>query len=174
MNREFFVALLCCLLAIFSPATARASTTFPEALRKKLELDAIVGPEPGCQLCHSSDAGGLKTAVKPFGRAVGAAGAVGASIPSLLAALDTLDDERTDSDHDGAPDIDELRAGSNPNVGADGSFADEVPLPETGCAVARSAAGVPPFWLLLALLLGARRLSRRSACLERAACRRAR
>jgi hypothetical protein len=172
MKRQLIVALLCGALATFASTTASASATFPEALRKKLELDEIVGPGPGCQLCHNNDAGGLKTAVKPFGRAVSAAGAMGASIPSLLAALDILDVDHTDSDQDGAPDIDELRTGADPNVRADGMIVDHIPLPETGCAMSRRTTA--PSWLLLGLLLGARRLSGSLARPVRATCRRAR
>lgn len=136
------------MLALSVTAGARASATFPEALRQKLELDAIVGPGPGCQLCHRDDVGGLKTATKPFARALISAGAVGASVPALLGALETLEADGSDSDEDGTADIAELRAGSDPNVGADGSTFDDVPLPQTGCGMPRAGVSSQLGWLL--------------------------
>jgi len=56
-------------------------------------------------------------------------GLVSQNIASLDTALDALAAERTDSDHDGVPDIDELEAGSDPNVAGGGS----VPPPSYGC-----------------------------------------
>lgn len=147
-------ALLPLLSLLLLAPGARASTTFPEALRKQLGLAEIVGPAPGCQLCHRDDAGGLKTATKPLGRALLAAGAQGGSVPSLLDALQSLEQNGSDSDGDGLPDVTELRAGTSPNVfdavegGAGASGAGDMPcpvilpLPETGCGFApRSAPG---------------------------------
>jgi hypothetical protein len=155
-------ALVGLVLATFAPP-ASASTTFPEALRSKLGLAQIAGPGPGCQLCHQNDEGGLKTATKPLARSLLKAGTMGASVPSLLAALDLLDSQNTDSDHDGSPDIAELQAGTDPNVAEAGTPpGEDIPLPETGCAVARPAAGAgawAPF--VAALLLLARRSRRR-------------
>jgi hypothetical protein len=144
-------SLLGLLLALASPP-ALASTTFPEALRKKLGLEQIAGPAPGCRLCHRDDLGGLKTATKPLARSLLQAGAMGGSVPSLLGALTTLESENTDSDADGIGDIAELKAGTDPNVGLnpDGtpSATEEIPLPETGCTLgaARATSGA---WLLL-------------------------
>jgi hypothetical protein len=163
-------------LLLFAPA-ARASTTFPEALRKELGLTEIVGPGPGCQLCHRDDAGGVKTAIKPLGRSLLAAGAQGGSVPSLLDALKTLEQNGTDSDRDGAGDVSELRAGSNPNVfdvveGGAGASGMEgmpcpviLPLPETGCSLRSGATpGGTGFTLsCVALLALVRRRARRRA-----------
>jgi hypothetical protein len=157
------VAGLAVLLSVTS--AARASTTFPEALRKKLELDAIVGPGPGCQLCHKDDVGGLNTATKPVGRALKIAGATGANVPSLLAALETLEAEGADSDEDGTPDIAELRDGTDPNVGVGGSSFEDIPLPQTGCGVPRGGAPSGYGWVLLlsaALWTRVRAASRRA------------
>jgi MYXO-CTERM domain-containing protein len=79
-------------------------------------------------------------------------GAMGGSVPSLLSALDALEADGTDSDHDGVPDIAELKAGTDPNVpqtasGMPEAPVDEVPLPETGCSL--STARSPGGWLLL-------------------------
>jgi hypothetical protein len=161
------------LLAVSSPAAA--SVTYPEELRKYLELDAVVGPAPGCRVCHQDDVGGLKTATKPVGRALISAGASGGNVPSFLAALEALDSEHTDSDRDGSPDLDELRAGTDPNVAMDSEGTiipmEEVPLPQTGCALVRSPERTPSTPWLLALALFARRIGAGRA---RAAYRRAR
>jgi hypothetical protein len=86
------------------------------------------------------------TVVKPFGRALIVAGALGGSVPRLLGAIDTLEDEGIDSDDDGIGDIEELRAGGDPNAGANSSDpSDDVPLPQTGCTMT-VAARVP--WTL--------------------------
>jgi hypothetical protein len=156
--------LVLAFLAAF-PAPARASATFPEALRNKLGLAQIAGPAPGCRLCHQTDAGGLKTSTKPFSRSLQAAGVAGANVPSLLAGLDTLEADGTDSDGDGVSDIDELVAGADPNVAIseDGApMAEQVPLPETGCAWggAPAASGAWPA-LAAALWLLTRRTRRR-------------
>lgn len=145
------------VLAAFASFTAPAlaSTTFPEALRKKLDLAEIAGPAPGCRLCHQTDAGGLKTSTKPLSRSLQAAGLAGANVPSLLAALEALEADGTDSDGDGVSDIAELKVGTDPNVALndDGApIAEDIPLPETGCALAgaRSTSGA---WTALAAAL---------------------
>jgi hypothetical protein len=128
------------LLAL--PVNAAASETYPTNIKAKLMLDAAPGPGKGCQLCHKDDEGGTMNVDKPFGLALMRADAKGANIPSLLAAIDVLEADGEDSDGDGTPDIAELRAGSDPNVGEDGSIPMQVPLPQTGCSVrARAGAG---------------------------------
>lgn len=146
--QPWLVGLALALLAI----PARASVTFPEALRQQLGLAEIAGTPPGCQLCHRDDAGGVKTAIKPLGRSLLQAGAASGSVPSLQAALASLEANGTDSDGDGQGDIAELRAGTDPNVpdavlGEGGAAAGimpcpppPIPLPETGCNLATAAA----------------------------------
>jgi hypothetical protein len=147
-------ALASVLLASFA-RPAGASATFPEALRSKLELAQVAGPAPGCRLCHQDDLGGLKTATQPLGRSLLKVGAAGASVPSLLAALDSLEAQGIDSDRDGTADIAELKAGTDPNVAptVPGSSprGDDIPLPETGCGVA----GAPSVPSACVALLGA-------------------
>jgi hypothetical protein len=137
-----FKAVVAALLAgavVAASSGALASMTYPEALRSELGLEEIAGTPPGCQLCHRDDVGGLKTATKPFARSLLTAGASGANVPGLLSALHRLEKEATDSDSDGVGDIDELRAGSDPNVpSADsGVVLEDIPLPETGCSLGR-------------------------------------
>lgn len=157
-------------LALLSLASgAAASKSFPEALRSKLDLPKIAGPGKGCTLCHQDDNGGLMTATKPFGRSLSKAGVQGANVPSLLAALTQLEADGRDSDHDGTPDIAELKAGTDPNTaegpttGGSSGTTDNIPLPETGCTLpagTTSGSGWAP--LGVALLLLVRRRGRAS------------
>ncbi len=166
-KRRVHAALLGALSLSLAPPAA-ASASFPQQLRQGLGATELPYGPLGCQLCHQDDAGGYRTATKPFGRAVLAAGTMGGSVPSLLAALSTLDAAGTDSDNDGTGDIAELRAGTDPNLaetmnGEPPAAVEDVPLPRTGCALSR--AGFAPestAWLgaLLALALISRRRSR--------------
>jgi hypothetical protein len=156
---------LCCLAS-----SAAASKTFPEALRQQLGLPKIAGPGMGCQLCHRDDNGGVMTATKPFGRTLVQTGVQGGNVPSLRSALTELEASGKDSDEDGAGDIAELKADTDPNTasGAGGGAGDspgaseseDIPLPETGCSLAsartRGGAGIL-FGLALALLWRRRR-----------------
>jgi hypothetical protein len=137
-----FVALLGLALA----PHAAASQAYPEALRAELGLAEIPNPPTGCLLCHKDLVGGFMTVTKPFGRSVLKAGATGASVPSLRAALQTLETTATDSDFDGIADVPELQAGTDPNVAevSEGEPPipqhEEVPLPETGCSLSGAPA----------------------------------
>jgi hypothetical protein len=159
-RRSFRLAAVVGLLGLALAPHATASQAYPEALRAELGLADIVDPPLGCLLCHKDLVGGFMTATKPFGRSVLKAGATGASVPSLRAALQSLEEAGTDSDFDGSADIAELRAGTDPNVAEVGEGEpipqrEEVPLPETGCSLSRppgmggvwSALVVALFWL---------------------------
>jgi len=141
---EFAGGCLLTVAAVTLSSSAAASATFPGALQQQLGLKSPPYPPLGCRLCHQTDAGGLKTATKPFGRAVQKNGAVAANVPSLIGALNALENDGTDSDKDGVGDIGELQTGTDPNVAESSNGMSEpptadVPLPETGCALTIAA-----------------------------------
>jgi len=120
-------------LAVFGSAPALASITFPPVIQSELSL----AKAPECTLCHKSDVGGVGTVIRPFGRTMMTQfGLSSGNLGALRAGLSGADSAQLDSDGDGISDIDELRMGSDPNVGASGvEAAPEVPLPQTGCAL---------------------------------------
>ena len=169
--RLHFIALTPALVLFLQAASASASPTYPPTIQAQLELTAA----PDCTLCHRDDAGGTGTVIRPFGRTMidhfGLTG--GSNIVALKAALEGDDAEHLDSDGDGVPDIEELRVGTNPNVGASGvEAASDAPLPETGCAfTARPPAREAPFSTALvglALALARRRRRARSETMNNA------
>lgn len=101
------------LLSVTTPQPAWASlTTYTPAVKDYLNL----AEEPSCTLCHESTVGGDGTATRPFGETVRSFGAIGDDdVGSLLYALELMDDYDIDSDEDGVHDLDELRAGYDPN-----------------------------------------------------------
>jgi len=153
MHFKSLIAALLGGVVVAASSGALASATYPEELRAQLGLANVVGPGPGCQLCHRDDLGGLKTATKPFARSLMQAGATGANVPSLRSALAVLQSNGTDSDGDGVGDIDELRAGEDPNVPAEGSgvVLEDIPPPETGCTLGKGDRPGPINLGLLAL-----------------------
>jgi len=121
-----------------SPAPALA---FPLAIQSELSLVKA----PDCTLCHRNDLGGIGTVTRPFGRTMMTQfGLMGANVAALRSALAGSDAAKLDSDGDGASDIDELRKGTDPNVGSSGmEAAPNVPLPRTGCALNASLPSSP-------------------------------
>jgi hypothetical protein len=127
------------LLAFASPAGA-----FPEApgiVQEALGLSCA----PPCMLCHDTPAGGLGTATQPFvlrlSCFVPRAQLTLGNIPTALAGLETqpcrgvpadncMSAETTfcDTDADGAADVEELKAKTNPNPGG-----SDLACPEYGC-----------------------------------------
>jgi hypothetical protein len=151
-------------------APAWASLSFPPTIQAELGLAS----PPPCTLCHRNDDGGLGTVVTPFGRTLmNRLGVTAANVNSLKAGLAADKAQNLDSDGDGISDIDELEAGMDPNVGASGEVAGlNVPLPETGCALATRPAfggtGALAF-IGLGLVLVARRSRRVRSILRLAA-----
>jgi MYXO-CTERM domain-containing protein len=146
-------------LLMTAPA-ALASGPYPADLQRHLDASAA----PACNLCHQSPQGG-DTVVTPFGVAMKDQGLTGFGQTELLtAALDALEAEGTDSDGDGTGDIDELRAGRDPNVddgdGGGGGGGDVPPPPGYGFGCATAPAASSLVGLVVALGLAARRRRR--------------
>ena len=131
---------------------AHASSIFPPEIRAHLSLSYT----PDCSLCHSNGQTGFGTVNTPFGKSMRARGLVAQNLQSLDTALDALAAEKTDSDGDGVPDIDELKAGTNPNVAGGG----DVPPPSYGCFDVSGQPGSPLALLPVALALLLLRLRR--------------
>ena len=145
-----------CLLS----ASAFASPTYPPTIQSDLGL----AQAPDCTLCHRDQLGGAGTVVRPFGRTlIDHFQLTGNNNVALLkAALAGDDAQNLDSDGDGVTDIDELRMGTNPNVGVSGVEAGpDVPLPETGCALAVRSP-VSDLSVLLVMCVGLGFFARRS------------
>ena len=140
------------LLAVLGVGAAHASSIYPPEIRNHLSLSYT----PDCSLCHANGQTGFGTVTTPFGKSMRARGLVAQNIASLDTALDALAAERTDSDGDGVPDIDELKAGTNPNVAGGG----DVPPPSYGCFDVSGQPGSPLALLPVALALLLLRLRR--------------
>jgi hypothetical protein len=125
------------------PAPAFASLSYPQEIKDQLSLAHL----PQCTLCHKSNSGGKGTVTKPFGVEIRQLGAEGKSPGSMVGALGQYDRLRYSVDGDFAPDVQELRDGTDPNEpdvegegGAGGVVPpsiDDLPTPQTGCSVRR-------------------------------------
>jgi uncharacterized protein (TIGR03382 family) len=104
------------VLAALSSTSSLASSNFPGEMSSHLGGDT---PVPSCTVCHASNAGGFGTVTKSHGISLMDAGLVAGDVGSLTAALDTLASDGTDSDGGGVGDVDELKAGTDPNVADD-------------------------------------------------------
>jgi hypothetical protein len=123
------------LLALLTfSASAHAAPDFPTLLAQQLNMPC----PPPCTICHQDLAGGFNTVVKPFGRAMMAAG-LNPVDSTMAPALATLEKNQTDSDHDGTNDVLELSAGKDPNGSSDLCGL----TPRYGCG-ARVATARPP------------------------------
>ena len=131
-------------IAVVVGGLAHGSSIYPPEVRAHLSLSYT----PACTLCHETESGGFGTVTTPFGRSMMARGLVAQNLGSLDTALDALAAEHTDSDGDGVPDIDELKAGSDPNVAGGGS----VTPPSYGCFDSSGQSGSPLALLPLVLV----------------------
>jgi hypothetical protein len=142
------------------PRVAHASPSYPGLLQTDLNLGYTLGTND-CIICHTSNPGNINSATQPFAMAMRAAGLVLESPGSLQAALATLKANKTDSDCDGVPDIQQLIDGRDPNppgeyldgsgrtapadpgCGADGGVTmTTIDSPQYGCAPGPGAAQV--------------------------------
>ena len=143
---------------------ARATPNFPSAVASHLGL----ATSPDCTLCHVGPTQ-IGTVVTPFGTSMRARGLVLYDEKSLTTALDALAAERKDSDGDGTPDIDELRAGTDPNTAGDGTGPAGTPAPDEpryGCGAhvapsARAPGAIVSLMLASVFTALARRRARR-------------
>lgn len=109
-----------------------AKEEFPSRISRALSAAA----DPPCSLCHQYGKTGGDTLVTPFALAMRARGMAGGG-GSVDEALMRMAADAVDSDGDGAIDVDELTAGSDPNSAAStptagGHFQD----PQLGCVMA--------------------------------------
>jgi hypothetical protein len=96
------------------PVVARATPTFPDAIQRAL----TAAQAPPCAICHAGGVTGRGTVTTAFGQAIRARGLVANDETSLGKALAQMEADRVDSNGDGVLDVDELRAGEDPNAGA--------------------------------------------------------
>jgi len=101
---------------LLASTSSLASSNYPGEMSSHLGGDT---PVPSCTVCHASNAGGFGTVTKSHGISLMDAGLVAGDLASLTGALDTLESDGTDSDGGGVSDIDELKAGTDPNVADD-------------------------------------------------------
>lgn len=151
------------LLLLLSAAPALASSNYPVEIKNHLMGSSV----PDCSVCHKNNVTGPGTVTTLMGNALRANGLVSSDLVSLRSSLDALQAAGTDSDLDGATDVEELKVGTNPNVaeaGADGGTGGSggggsgdlvLSPPRYGCG----AMAAPGFLGLssLVLLLGLRR-----------------
>src|SRR5438128_7324004 len=133
-------------VVLLAAQEARASPGYPTAIVEHLAIFY----SPPCSLCHVEGKTGPGTAETPFARSARAHGLEGGDVRLVGIALDALMRDGTDSDRDGVSDIQELLAGTDPNLA--GTQSIEVRAdPASGCNSTGGACG----WL--ALLLAVRR-----------------
>ena len=102
---------------------------------------------PPCSLCHVEGKTGPGTAETPFARSARAYGLEGGDVLLVGIALDRLARDGIDSDRDGITDIQELLAGTDPNLA--GSQSIQVRQdPMSGC----SSTGMGCGWMMLLAL----------------------
>ncbi len=132
---SLFAALALTTLAA-APLSAHASPAFPGTM-----LDHLALPQaPPCWVCHAGNVTSYDTVFTPFGRSLRLNGLIAEDSTSLTRALDELDRNNIDSDHDGMSDIDELMRGYDPNTPP---FEGPAPEWKVGCDAAGGAGGAP-------------------------------
>jgi hypothetical protein len=153
MRTIFFGWSFFALMAL-SARVAVATPNFPNAIQRDLSLSY----SPQCSLCHVGGNTSASAVQTPFAKSMKARGLVAYNETKLQAALDQMALDRVDSNGNGVSDIDELRAGTDPNLGS-----GQEPV-TYGCAVS-GARGTPAGFrnasVLIGLAFAAHRLRRR-------------
>ena len=140
-------------LLVFAPRPARARPEFPD------EIAVAVGGDvaPACSLCHLDGKTSGITAVTPFVLALKQRGFDGKRA-SLRSALAQMEADGVDTDGDGAGDVAELRAGTDPSSPVPGAPSVG---PDYGCSVAGGAQTIGGLLLAGLALAGLARRRRR-------------
>jgi hypothetical protein len=142
-------------LVVLSAGTAAATPTFPNAVQRDLSLTY----SPPCSLCHVGGNTSASAVQTPFAKSMKARGLLAYDEATLQAALDQMTRDRVDSDHDGVSDVDELRGGTDPNLGS-----GEEPV-TYGCTASGARSGPGGFGIgsmAMGLFLAVFRLRRRA------------
>jgi hypothetical protein len=132
-----------------APNLARATPNFPPALQTDLMLSA----QPACAICHLGGATGRGTVTTLFGESMLARGMVAYDEAALSSALMRLQQDHVDSDGDGVPDIDELRAGTDPNAPPGGGGESSLIVPQYGCQLAFGARADAPLAAIVCTII---------------------
>jgi hypothetical protein len=135
------------LSILAAPVPAAASPTYPGLIDTDLSLDYDLGTTH-CTICHTSNSGGIGTAITPFALAMRSAGLTLENPPALQTALATLDANGTDSDCNGTPDIQQIKDGQDPNTGVYINGSTMSPPADPGCSLsdAGSSGGTLPVY----------------------------
>lgn len=143
VTRACLFTWVCCA-ALSVEAPAHALQDYAMEIRAELGLSE----QPSCLYCHARNERGLAVDT-PFGDALKARGfSRRLGLPALRTALARLDEMNIDSDGDAVGDVDELRAGANPNDVRDAGLP-----PADGCSVVQSKPLPTLGWLLTSVFL---------------------
>ncbi len=147
------VVSLALAAGLLLPLSANATPNFPAALQSEL----LLSQEPSCAVCHQGEPTS-GTATTPLGSDLRAHGLMAYDEDSLLSAVQALRTEKTDGDGDGVSDVDELVAGTDPNLGAEAS--PLLPEPTYGCNASSEGLGLLALVGALLALVPSRRRAR--------------
>jgi hypothetical protein len=135
---------------------AQARPDFPPDIAR--HVSATVAP--ACSVCHLEGKTGGITVVTPFALALRAHGFTDSS-DTLLTALDEMATDGTDSDGDGFSDVEELRAGTDPNSPVPGAATADTSYGCTVASPARRTGWAVPLLLVMILVFVCRPTRRR-------------